>query len=95
MADGKGLSSRPTRKAPSPFEVNKFKSVYEYIGSLLQGYLSAIDLPGPEQLADYTKQAYACSPLRADAAPVGDLPDDGPIPRKAAARVPSSIASTL
>ncbi len=82
VADGKGLSSRANPQGPSPYEMSKFRSVYQYIGSLLTGYMSAIDLPGPEQLADYTKQAYACSPLRSDAGAVGDLPDDGPVPRK-------------
>jgi 6-phosphogluconolactonase (cycloisomerase 2 family) len=83
VADGKGLSSRANPQGPGPYEAGKLKSTYQYIAGLLQGSLSAIDLPGPEKLADYTKQAYACSPLRAEAAPVGDLPGDGPIPRKA------------
>ncbi len=88
VADGKGLSSRANPQGPSPYDVSKLKSVYQYIGSLLQGSLSVIDLPSPEKLADYTKQAYACSPLRVDASPVGDLPDDGPIPRKAGGASP-------
>ena len=83
VADGKGLSSRANPQGPNPYADKRFATVYQYIGSLLQGYLSVIDLPGPDKLADYSKQAYACSPLRADLAPVGDWPDDNPIPHKA------------
>ena len=93
VADGKGLSSRANPQGPSPYNVKKLKPVYQYIASLFQGYLSVIDLPSPEKLAEYTKQAYASSPLRADAGPVGTLPEGGAIPRKAAP-VRSSIAST-
>ncbi len=83
VADGKGLSSRANPQGPGPADVKGLGSVYQYIAGLLQGSFSVIDLPGPDKLADYTKQAYACSPLREDLAPVGDWPDDSPIPHKA------------
>ncbi len=82
VAEGKGLSSRANPQGPGPDAAKVMPSVYQYIAGLLQGDLSAIDLPDPAKLADYTKQAYACSPLRADQAPTGDWPDDSPIPHK-------------
>ena len=82
VADGKGLSSRANPQGPGPHEAKGLGSLYQYIAGLLQGYMSVIDAPDMEKLADYTRQAYACSPLRADQAPVGDSPEDGPIPRK-------------
>ncbi len=82
VAEGKGLSSRANPQGPGPEEAKGLGSTYQYIAGLLQGDLSAIDLPDPEKLADYTKQAYACSPLRPDQAPTGAFPDDNPIPRK-------------
>ena len=65
VAEGKGLSSRANPQGPGPDEAKGLGSTYQYIAGLLQGDLSAIDLPGPDKLADYTKQAYGCSPLRA------------------------------
>jgi hypothetical protein len=58
------------------------QNVTEYIGGLFRGTLGLIDLPNPERLATYTKQAYECSPLREDRQPVGDAPPSKPVPRK-------------
>jgi 6-phosphogluconolactonase (cycloisomerase 2 family) len=88
VADGKGLSSRANPQGPGPYEALQLRPTYQYIAGLLQGYMSVIDLPDPEKLADYTKQAYACSPLRPDAAPTGDWPDDNPIPHKVGGESP-------
>jgi len=82
VAEGKGLSSRSNPQGPNPAEAKNLGSTYQYIAGLLQGDLSAIELPGPDKLADYTKQAYTCSPLRPDQAPTGDWPEDSPIPHK-------------
>src|SRR5205807_724476 len=56
--------------------------IREYIAGLFRGTLSIIDLPTPEKMAAYSKQAYACSPLKVDLSVVGDVPKDNPIPRK-------------
>ena len=82
VAEGKGLSSRANPHGPGPYEAKGLGSTYQYIAGLLQGDMSFIDLPGPDQLADYTKQAYACSPLRADRRRSATWPDDSPIPHK-------------
>ena len=55
----------PTRKAPAPTCRRQCDRLSNTSPALLQGTLSVIDLPGPDKMADYTKQAYACSPLRA------------------------------
>ena len=40
------------------------RNLNEYIGELFTGTLGIIKMPTPAAMATYTKQAYACSPLR-------------------------------
>src|SRR5262249_48331137 len=54
----------------------------EYIGGLYRGSVTTVNLPTPERLAEYTKRAYACSPLREDAGIVGEIPANNPIPAR-------------
>ena len=82
VANGKGLSSRPNPMGPNPYQDAKLRPLYQYIGSLMQGTVSVIDLPDPEQMAQHTKQAYACSPLNKDASVTAARPVDNPIPGK-------------
>ena len=83
VANGKGLTSRANPHGPNPLQRGPFlRPVEEYIGRLFRGTLGVIDMPTPEKMAEYSKQAYACSPLRADLAPVGDRAADNPIPQK-------------
>jgi YVTN family beta-propeller protein len=81
VANGKGAASYANPQGPNPFLKNS-PARPQYIAGLLRGTLSVIDMPTPERMAQYTKQAYACSPLRADQAPVGKRPDDSPIPSR-------------
>ena len=83
VANGKGLTSRANPHGPNPLQRGPFlRPVEEYIARLFRGTLGVIDMPTPEKMAEYSKQAYACSPLRADFAPVGERPEDNPIPRR-------------
>src|SRR5579875_2972656 len=82
VANGKGLTSRPNPQGPNPVLGRNYPSIEQYIGRLFQGTLSILDMPSPQQLVEYTKQAYACSPLRADLTPCGDWPEGNPIPKK-------------
>jgi len=82
VANGKGLISRANPQGPNPNFGAKYRTVEQYIAGLFRGTLGVLDMPTPEQLAVYSKQAYACSPLRADFAPTGDHPEDNPIPSK-------------
>ncbi|MFQ5740938.1 MAG: bifunctional YncE family protein/alkaline phosphatase family protein [Acidobacteriota bacterium] len=67
VANGKGLISKANRNGPRPGS-DLPKSLREYIGSLLRGTLSVIDIPGPEEfrerLATYTRQAFQSSPFK-------------------------------
>ncbi|MBV9124480.1 MAG: bifunctional YncE family protein/alkaline phosphatase family protein [Planctomycetes bacterium] len=82
VANGKGTTPRANPQGPQPNLPASQKTTREYIGGLFQGTLGILDLPTPEQMASYSKQAYECSPLRADqGVPAG--PDrDNPIPRR-------------
>lgn len=77
---GKGLGSKANPNGPSPYSKNNLPGVYGYIGGLLQGSLSGIDMPNPEQLLQYTQQAYKCSPLQWNEKRQGDWDKDSPIP---------------
>jgi DNA-binding beta-propeller fold protein YncE len=82
VANGKGLTSRANPQGPGPDADRRLAPVYQYIGGLFRGTLSVIDGPTPERMAVYSKQAYACSPLRADRGAAGDRPEGNPIPGK-------------
>jgi sugar lactone lactonase YvrE len=80
VANGKGLTSRANPQGPGPY--NARLPIYQYIGGLMQGTLGVLDMPQPAKLAEYTSQAYACSPLRADLGVTGERPAHNPIPAK-------------
>lgn len=85
VANGKGITSRANPRGPFPTDARP-KSLSEYIGTLMQGTVSIIALPAEkkrvEQFGAWTKTAYACSPLDADATPRGARPEGSPIPAK-------------
>ncbi len=64
VANGKGTTSAANPKGPQPKPgmTRGEGSNVEYIGSLLKGSISVIDLPNPAKLAQLTKQTYANSP---------------------------------
>lgn len=82
VTNGKGMSSKDNRYGPNPNKPAP-KSVTEYIGGLLQGTLSAIPTPAPEELAAMTRLAFQSVPLQADSKVdnAGRSPDN-PIPAK-------------
>jgi DNA-binding beta-propeller fold protein YncE len=81
IANGKGTTSRANPQGPQP-TVPRNQTVHQYIAALYRGTLGILDLPTPEQMAAYSKQAYACSPLRADLGVTAEAPPDSSIPRK-------------
>ncbi len=82
VANGKGLTSRDNNKGPNPLN-DPPKQVREYIGGLFKGTLSVIPSPSPSQMAKWTKDAYAVSPLRPDEEPVlQSLASESAIPSK-------------
>jgi len=83
VANGKGDGSLANPQGPNPNLPRIEETTRQYIARLLNGTLSIIDLPTPETMTAYSKQAYACSPLRADLGASAPRPKDNPIPAKA------------
>ncbi len=80
VLSGKGLTSLANPRGPQP---GVSSSEGQYSGSMLQGSLSIVKAPDPEELAAYTKKVLQVTPYT-DAgrlAPVG-APARTPIPRK-------------
>jgi DNA-binding beta-propeller fold protein YncE len=81
VTNGKGATAKANPLGPWPGRNNK-----EYIGNLYRGTLSLIDLPDhshwAQQMALWTAQAYACTPLKADNAVAKAPSVDNPIPAK-------------
>jgi DNA-binding beta-propeller fold protein YncE len=82
VSNGKGGAPQANPRAPGPGG----KKNKEYIASLFQGTLSIIDLPRgndfEKQMAVWTAQVYANTPLKAGGAVVTTPPADSPIPAK-------------
>ena len=84
VLNGKGQSSKSNRDGPNPL-VSGSGSIRDYIGGLFQGTLSVIPMPGPAEMAAYSKTVYECSPLKRDdpTAVVGPTPSpNNPIPAR-------------
>ena len=84
VLNGKGQSSKSNRDGPNPL-VSGGGNIRDYIGNLFQGTLSIIPMPGPKEMADYSKTVYECSPLKRESpnGVVGPAPASGnPIPAK-------------
>jgi DNA-binding beta-propeller fold protein YncE len=81
VANGKGSTPKANPKGMNPL-LPKNATVREYIAKLYQGTLSIIDLPNEARMVAYSKQAYECSPLRADLGVTTAVPSDSPIPAK-------------
>jgi DNA-binding beta-propeller fold protein YncE len=65
IANARGTSTRANPQGPRP-TAPKNQTIQQYIGALYRGTLSILDMPTAEKMADYTKLAYKCSPLRSD-----------------------------
>ena len=84
VANGRGTTTYANPQGPNPL-LPPNKTVREYIAGLYRGTLAIVDTPTPEKMGEYSKQAFACSPLREDLGPTVDLAtvaNDNPIPRK-------------
>lgn len=83
IANGKGNVAKANPRGPQPV---RGRSTEEYIGKLLTGTLSRIDLPKGEkfsrQMADWTAQVLECTPLRPDAEVAAQRPAGNPIPAR-------------
>lgn len=96
VANGKGASSKANRDGPNPLVPGGGDRTRQYIGGLYQGTLSIIPMPGPSQIAPFTKTVYENCPMKAEAplAVTGPAPAEGnPIPGKVGG--PSPITHCL
>jgi YVTN family beta-propeller protein len=82
VANGKGTTPLANPQGPNPNLSEKHPTVRAYIATLFHGTLSTLDMPTPERIAEYSKQAIDCSPLRHDLGVTGPVPEGSPIPRK-------------
>lgn len=80
VSNGKGMMPRANPHGPQP-RIGP-ASTPEYIAGLFRGTLTTVGVPAPEQMARYSRIAYACSPLRSDAGAVVAAPPGNPIPAK-------------
>lgn len=81
VANGKGTTPKANPQGPNP-NLRTGKTVRQYIADLYRGTLGIIDFPDPERIAVYSKQAYACSPLKEDQGVVAKAPAGNPVPAK-------------
>ena len=88
VLNGKGQSSKSNRDGPNPLA--KGERLRDYIGGLFQGTMSIIPMPGPQEMAAYSKTVYDCSPLKREdpTAVVGTFTPGNPIPSKVGAPSP-------
>jgi DNA-binding beta-propeller fold protein YncE len=79
VANGKGTTPLANPQGPNPL-LPPNKTVRQYIAGLFRGTLGVIDLPTPARMAAYSKEAYDCTPLRADQGVTAARPEGSPIP---------------
>lgn len=86
VANGKGSTSKANRDGPRPgFPGGGDNRTRQYIAGLFHGTLSVIPMPGPKEMAAYSKTVYECSPLKQGdpTAVTGPAPSGkNPIPSK-------------
>ncbi len=82
VANGKGTTSLANPQGPNPLLPARGQTVRQYIATLMNGTLGILDLPTPERMAEYTKRAYLCSPLRRDLGVTAERPEGNPVPAR-------------
>ena len=84
IANGKGIVPMANPGGPQPGLRGLATSTQQYIARLLRGTLSIVELPAhrdsESRLADWTRQAFECSPLRPDAGVMVVPPTNTPVP---------------
>jgi len=92
VTNGKGLAPKPNPYGPQPGVGAVPGHPVEYIGSLLPGALSVIDLPAKRdferQMAEYTVRTFHSSPLKPDGTVTRTPVPGGPIPARPGAPSP-------
>jgi acid phosphatase len=57
VINAKGLGAGPNPNGPNPYKVPE-SAPDQYLGSMIKGTLSIIDVPGSDRLKDYTEQVF-------------------------------------
>lgn len=84
IGSGKGMGTHPN-PARVPQTDKVVPTGFQYIGRMLNGMISLVDLPTPVQLAAYTKQVYANTPYTdalMERAAMAPAPGTSPIPSR-------------
>jgi DNA-binding beta-propeller fold protein YncE len=92
VANGKGFSSFPNPNGPQPTSVTE-RTAYQkgdtsttnkiqYIGSLMKGSLSIINVPKEAQMRLFSKQVYENSPYTKEREKLAEGQKNNPIPQK-------------
>ncbi|MCX7625018.1 MAG: bifunctional YncE family protein/alkaline phosphatase family protein [Candidatus Sumerlaeaceae bacterium] len=81
VVNGKGGGSTANAQGPNPYDEKSEAKGTQYIAGLLKGTLSFVSWPSERQMARYTAQVLANSPLRTDLLPPV-REESNPIPAK-------------
>ena len=87
VSNGKGFSSFANPKGPSPVKRKVAHQADDedgpqYIGSLMKGTLSIIDIPSEKKLSSYSQQVYKNTPYNKEKETMSDAEKNNPIPQK-------------
>ena len=87
VTNGKGNTALANPNGPQPVPGGtKKKGPVQYIGGLMKGSLSVVELPAEAQcapqMAAWTAEVLKCTPLRPDATVSAQRPEGNPIPAK-------------
>lgn len=87
VTNGKGFSSFANPRGPSPVKAKvKYQADDEkapqYIGGLMKGSMSIIDMPSPKQLGIYSQQVYTNTPYTKEKELLSKGEAGNPIPQK-------------
>lgn len=80
VANGKGTTSFANPQGPSPLLPSRRET--QYIGGLLKGSLSIINVPDASQLAQFTAQVYSNCPYKKGSVVTAKPEGPNPIPRR-------------
>lgn len=88
VANGKGLRSRSNLTPEDLANGTHPKRPQEHIGRTLEGSISFVDRPDPDQMAQYTEQVRKNSPYSPDSFRHAPLASDGVIPDRVGGECP-------
>ena len=88
VANGKGFSSFPNPNGPNPLRrkqavaYQKGNVEEQYIGGLMKGTMSIINVPDERRLAEYTRQVYRNSPYTKEREKLAEGEPGNPVPQR-------------